>query len=99
MRVFGLRSTGNPMRGFPFDADGVLASSRPVLTDLDGDGVKDLVLLVSEGGNGGWRLLAWSLGSLVRGTAVTASDGTPQAPQLRANDPLQPAGQLPNKSN
>jgi len=100
MRVFGLRSTGNPIRGFPFDADGVIASSRPVLTDLDGDGVNDLVLLVSEGGNGGWRLLAWNLGSLVRGSGgVTPTDGAPQAPQLRVNDPQQPDDHLPNKSN
>ncbi len=100
MRVFGLRPTGAPLRGFPFDADGVLASSRPVLTDLDGDGINDLVLLVSEGGNGGWRLLAWSLGSLVRGNGgVTSTDGTPQAPQLRPIGPQPPDGQLPNKSN
>ena len=54
------------MRGFPFDANGMLAASRPVLADLSGDGVNDLVMLVADGGNGGWILKAWDLGSLVR---------------------------------
>lgn len=67
LRVFGLRAGGQPIRGFPFDADGMLAASRPVLTDLDGDGVNDLVMLVADGGNGGWSLAAWDLGTLSRG--------------------------------
>ena len=87
MRVFGLRAMGNPLRGFPFDADGMLATSRPVLTDLDGDGVNDLVMLVSDGANGGWRLVAWSLGSLLRGTGTTS----PLSP-----NPLLPGRQLPD---
>ena len=66
LRVFGLRATGGAMRGFPFDANGMLAASRPVLADLSGDGVNDLVMLVADGGNGGWILKAWDLGSLVR---------------------------------
>jgi len=73
MRVFGLRANGSPLRGFPFDADGMLAASRPVLTDLDGDGVNDLVMLVSDGANGGWRLVAWDLGSLLRGWRADAA--------------------------
>ncbi|OLD64935.1 MAG: hypothetical protein AUI47_03625 [Acidobacteria bacterium 13_1_40CM_2_68_5] len=86
MRVFGLRATGNPLRGFPFDADGMLAASRPVLTDLDGDGVNDLVMLISDGANGGWRLVAWNLGSLLRGTGTTS----PLSP-----NPSMPGRQLP----
>jgi FG-GAP-like repeat len=66
LRVFGLRATGNPIRGFPFDTDGRLAVSRPVLVDLSGDGVNDLVMLVKKDGNGGWILGAWDLGSLSR---------------------------------
>ena len=64
LRVFGLRASGNPVRGFPFDVNGMLAASHPVLADLSGDGVSDLVMLVADGGNGGWILAAWDLGSL-----------------------------------
>lgn len=64
LRVFGLRATGQPIRGFPFDAPGLLAASRPVLTDLNGDGINDLVLLGAIGGNGGWSLAGWDLGAL-----------------------------------
>ncbi len=67
LRIFGLRAAGQPIRGFPFDAPGMLAASRPVLTDLNGDRINDLVMLVADGGNGGWRLAAWDLGALVRG--------------------------------
>jgi hypothetical protein len=67
LRIFGLRAAGQPIRGFPFDAPGMLAASRPVLTDLNGDRINDLVMLVADGGNGGWRLAAWDLGTLVRG--------------------------------
>ncbi len=67
LRVFGLRAAGNPLRGFPFDADGLLAASNPVLTDVTGDGIKDLVILTADGGNGSWILAAWDLGSLTRG--------------------------------
>ena len=96
MRVFGLRATGNPLRGFPFDADGMLAASRPVLTDLNGDGVNDLVMLVSDGANGGWRLTAWDLGSLLRGTGSTSSPaGTTQSPNLPSPGPQ--IGQIPNR--
>ena len=66
LRVFGLRATGGPMRGFPFDVGGMLAASRPVLADLSGDGVNDLVMLVADGGNGGWILKAWDLGGFAR---------------------------------
>lgn len=65
LRIHGLRGTGQPIRGFPFDAPGLLAASRPILTDLDDDGVNDLVMLGSYGGNGGWSLAAWDLGALV----------------------------------
>lgn len=64
LRVFGLRAGGNPIRGFPFDADGVAAASRPALADLTGDGVNDLVLLLARDANGGWLLVAWDLGAL-----------------------------------
>lgn len=66
LRVFGLRANGNPIRGFPFDADGMLGASRPVLADLAGDGTNDLVMLVADGGNGGWILAAWDLETQVR---------------------------------
>jgi hypothetical protein len=66
LRVFGLRATGQPIRGFPFDAPGLLAASRPVLTDLNGDGINELVMLGAFGGNGGWSLAAWDLGTLSR---------------------------------
>jgi len=64
LRVFGLRAAGNPIRGFPFDATGVVAASRPVLTDVSGDGVDDLVMLLAKDSNGGWLLTAWDLGTL-----------------------------------
>ena len=64
LRIQGLRGTGQPLRGFPFDAPGLLAASRQLLTDLNDDGVNDLVMLGSYGGNGGWSLAAWDLGIL-----------------------------------
>jgi hypothetical protein len=66
LRFIGLRSGGQPLRGFPFDAEGILALSKPVVADLSADGVGDLVLLAGEGTNGGWRLVAWDLGALAR---------------------------------
>lgn len=67
LRVFGVRPSGKRVRGFPFDAPGFLASSRPVVADVSGDGIGDLVLLVSDGTYGGWYLLAWDLGALLPG--------------------------------
>jgi hypothetical protein len=67
LRVFGLHVGGRSLRGFPFDAEGMLRASRPVVADLSGDGIGDLALLVTDGGNGPWILVAWDLGSLVRG--------------------------------
>jgi hypothetical protein len=66
LRVFGLRASGNAIRGFPFDADGMLACSHPVLSDFSGDGINDLVILIADGGNGGWILAGWDLGSAGR---------------------------------
>jgi hypothetical protein len=66
LRVFGLMPSGKSLRGFPFDATGMLACSRPALADLSGDGVNDLVMLVGDGGNGGWILVAWDLASRAR---------------------------------
>jgi hypothetical protein len=63
LRVFGMRLTGQTLKGFPFQADGLLAASRPLAVDLDGDGARELVLLVSEGTNGGWSLVAWDTGA------------------------------------
>ena len=99
MRVFGLRPAGNPLRGFPFDADGMLSASRPVLTDLNGDGVNELVMLVSDGGNGGWRLMAWDLGSLLRGAgSALPPAGAPRAPALPPGGPqVLGIGQAPNR--
>jgi FG-GAP-like repeat len=66
LRVFGLRNSGQTLKGFPFEVGGLLSASRPVLADLDGDGVDDLILLATEGTNGSWTLLAWDLGGLQR---------------------------------
>ena len=61
LRVVGLRVGSGAARGYPFAADGVLPSSPAVAVDLTGDGVPEVVLLVSEGTNGGWRLVAWDV--------------------------------------
>ena len=60
LRILGLHPPGAPLRGFPFSYDGLLPESDLVAADLDGDGLADLALLVGEGTNGGWRLLAWN---------------------------------------
>jgi len=67
LRVFGLRGTGQPVRGFPFEAEGLLAASPPVAVDLNRDGVRDLVMLTTAGPSGPWSLLAWDLGAQGRG--------------------------------
>ncbi|MGH9748540.1 MAG: FG-GAP repeat domain-containing protein, partial [Candidatus Polarisedimenticolia bacterium] len=36
LRVFGIRNGGHSLRGFPFDAEGLLAASRPAVLDLSG---------------------------------------------------------------
>ena len=61
MRLLGLRSGGQPMRGFPFTLDGLEAASNPVAVDLTGDGYPEIAILATEGTNGGWRLLAWDV--------------------------------------
>jgi VCBS repeat protein len=61
LRVIGLRVPSGSARGYPFAADGALPSSASVAVDLTGDGVPEVVLLVSEGTNGGWRLVAWDV--------------------------------------
>jgi hypothetical protein len=66
LRVFGLRASGQSLKGFPFDAEGLVAASRPVAVDLSGDAIPDLVLLTTQGTSGSYSLLAWDLGSLVR---------------------------------
>ena len=66
LRVFGLRATGQAMKGFPFDAAGLAAASRPALVDLTGDGIPDLVVLTTTGMGGAYGLQAWDLGSLAR---------------------------------
>lgn len=63
LRVFGMRATGQPLRGFPFEVAGLLAASPPVAVDLNGDGVRDLAMLTMWGTSGGWRLMAWDLGA------------------------------------
>ncbi len=65
LRVFGLRASGRSLKGFPFDVEGHRASSDPVVADVSGDGVGDLVLLATEGLNGRWKLMAWDLGGLL----------------------------------
>lgn len=67
LRVFGLRTTGQSLRGFPFDVPGVLAASKPVAVDLSNDGVADLVMLAADGTTGGYSLLAFDLGAPARG--------------------------------
>jgi hypothetical protein len=67
LRVFGLHVSGRSLRGFPFDAEGLLRASRPVVADVSGDGFADLALLVTDGTSGPWLLVAWDLGTLVRG--------------------------------
>jgi hypothetical protein len=66
LRVFGMRAAGQHLRGFPFDAPGLAAASRPVLADLSRDGIPDLVLLTTSGLNGGYGLVAWDLGVMTR---------------------------------
>jgi hypothetical protein len=61
MLLVGLRSGGQPIRGFPFTLDGLEAASNPVAVDLTGDGYPEIAILATEGTNGGWRLLAWDL--------------------------------------
>jgi len=61
LRVVGLRIPGGPARGYPFAVGGILPSSPVVAADLTGDGVPEVVVLASEGTNGGWRLLAWDV--------------------------------------
>jgi hypothetical protein len=65
MRVFGLRSSGQSLKGFPFEIEGVQAASQPAVVDITGDGVADLVMLTRAGANGRWELMAWDLGSLL----------------------------------
>jgi hypothetical protein len=65
LRVFGLRSSGQSLKGFPFEIEGVQAASEPAILDVTGDGVADLVLLTKVGTNGRWELMAWDLGSLL----------------------------------
>ena len=65
MRVFGIQTGGQSLKGFPFEITGHLAASEPVAVDLSGDGVADLVMLTTEGTNGRWSLMAWDLGSLL----------------------------------
>ena len=67
LRVFGVRPDGRRVRGFPFDGEGLLHASRPVVADVSGDGVGDLVLLTTDGTSGGWLLIAWDLGALLPG--------------------------------
>jgi hypothetical protein len=61
LRVIGLHVPAGPARGYPFTVTGILPSSPVVATDLTGDGVPEVVILASEGTNGGWRLLAWNV--------------------------------------
>jgi len=69
LRLFGLRPTGQPLKGFPFEVAGLMAASDPVVVDLSGDGVSDLVILATEGSNGSYTLLGWDLGGLLPGQA------------------------------
>ncbi len=68
LRLIGLRASGQPLKGFPFDAEGLVAASRPVLADLSSDGTVDLALLTGDGTNGGWILVVWNLGALRPGS-------------------------------
>jgi len=61
LRVIGLQRPAGPARGYPFAVTGILPSSPVVATDLTGDGIPEVVILASEGTNGGWRLLAWNV--------------------------------------
>ncbi len=65
MRVFGLSRTGQSLKGFPFEVENHRAASRPVVLDVSGDGIADLVMLTIEGLNGRRKLMAWNLGSLL----------------------------------
>jgi len=69
LRLFGLRTTGQSLKGFPFEVAGLMAASDPVVVDLSGDGVPDLVILATEGSNGSYTLLGWDLGGLLPGQA------------------------------
>ena len=65
MRVFGLSRTGQSLKGFPFEVENHQAASLPVVLDVSGDGIADLVMLTIEGLNGRRKLMAWDLGSLL----------------------------------
>ncbi|MCZ6696710.1 MAG: VCBS repeat-containing protein [Acidobacteria bacterium] len=65
MRIFGLRDTGQPLKGFPFEVENHRAASLPVVLDVSGDGIADLVMLTIERLNGRRKLMAWDLGSLL----------------------------------
>ncbi len=67
LRVFGLRTSGQSLRGFPFDVPGLMAASKPVAVDLSNDGVADLVMLAVDAMTGGYSLLAFDLGAQARG--------------------------------
>ena len=64
LRVFGVDGSARAVHGFPFEAEGLMAASQPVLVDLSSDGSPDLLLLASAGTGGSWSLIAWDLGSL-----------------------------------
>lgn len=61
LRLRAVDSRGRRVAGFPFDAPGLMACSRPLLTDLTGTGPNDLALLACDGTGGGWSLVAWDL--------------------------------------
>jgi len=67
LRLFGIRTNGQSLRGFPFDLPGMMAASKPVLVDLSNDGVVDLVMLTSDATHAGYFLMAFDLGALARG--------------------------------
>lgn len=82
LRILALRSGGQPARGFPFTVDGLQAASQPIAVDLTGDRRPEVAILVTEGTNGGWRLLAWDFSRNRRVSGSVPGTGDWRTPPL-----------------
>jgi VCBS repeat protein len=82
LRLLALRLGGQPVHGFPFTIDGLQAASQPIAVDLTGDRRPEVAILVTEGTNGGWRLLAWDVSRAGRAAGIAPSTGDWRTPPL-----------------